>query len=412
MLRGRNQESNSTPSDSAMSFVPRASSRMHAVQSPVIPIVGELVRSTPGAISLGQGVVHYGPPPAALAAANSFGASLQDHKYHAVDGIPDLVKLIAEKVALENGANLADRSIVVSAGGNMAFFNAALAIADVGDEIVLPRPYYFNHEMAIVMLGCRPVLVPTTEDYQLNIDAIESAITPRTRAVVTISPNNPSGAVYSRAALTAVNEICRNRGIYHISDEAYEYFTYDGTEHFSPGSLPDSQDYTISLYSFSKAYGFASWRVGYAVIPNHLLTAVKKEQDTILICPPVISQIAACAALRAGSQYCRGQIAAFERVRSAIRQELAAIQSYCQVQPTAGALYYLLKIDTPLDDMAVVTRLVKEFGVAVLPGSTFGIESGCTLRLSFGGLDADGVALGVTRLVRGLQAIVGKQSCK
>src|SRR5207253_108726 len=114
------------------------------------------------------------------------------------------------------------RSVVVTAGGNMAFFNALLAIADAGDEIVLPTPYYFNHEMAIVMLGCRPVLVPTTDDYQLDVDAIAAAITGRTRAIVTISPNNPSGAVYSRDALIAVNRLCRDRGIFHISDEAYE----------------------------------------------------------------------------------------------------------------------------------------------------------------------------------------------
>jgi aspartate/methionine/tyrosine aminotransferase len=290
----------------------------------------------------------------------------------------------------------------------MAFFNTFLAIAYSGDEIILPTPYYFNHEMAIVMLGCRPILVPTTDDYQLDLNALGRAITPRTRAIVTVSPNNPSGAVYPRTALVAVNRLCRERGIYHISDEAYEYFTYDGAEHFSPGSIPQSQEYTVSLYSFSKAYGFASWRVGYAVMPEHLLVATKKEQDTILICPPVISQVAACAALQTGSEYCRQRIAGFTQVRSTIRRELATIESFCYVPPTAGALYYLLKVDTKLDDMTIVTRLVKEFGVAVLPGSTFGITTGCTLRLSFGALEAESVALGVGRLVRGLRAIVGK----
>jgi aspartate/methionine/tyrosine aminotransferase len=395
-----------------MSFAPRRAARMQAVQTPVIPLVGDLVRSTPGAISLGQGVVHYGPPPETLEAAQKFGADPHDHKYKAVEGIPELVGLIAEKLARENGTELAGRSVVVSAGGNMAFFNAVLAIADAGDEIILPTPYYFNHEMAIVMLGCRPMLVPTTDDYQLDLDALAAAITPRTRAMVTVSPNNPSGAVYPRAALAAVNRLCRERGIYHISDEAYEYFTYDGAEHFSPGSLTESQEYTISLYSFSKAYGFASWRIGYAVMPDHLLTATKKAQDTILICPPVISQVAACAALRAGSEYCRRRIAGFAQVRSIIRQELATIESFCHVPPTAGALYYLLKVGTKLDEMTVVTRLVKEFGVAVLPGGTFGIDTGCTLRLSFGALDAESVTEGAHRLVRGLKAIVGKSTCK
>ena len=135
----------------------------------------------------------------------------------------------------------------------------------------------------------------------------EAAITPRTRAIVTISPNNPSGAVYPKATLAAVNALCSERGIYHISDEAYEYFVYDGAEHFSPASLPGATEHTISLYSFSKAYGFASWRIGYMVIPEALTVAVRKAQDTILICPPVVSQHAALGALAAPADYRRAE---------------------------------------------------------------------------------------------------------
>jgi aspartate/methionine/tyrosine aminotransferase len=386
---------------------PPISARMQAVQTPVIPVVGDLVRATPGAISLGQGVVHYGPPPEALEAARTFGGDLQDHKYKAVEGIRELQKLIAEKLTAENGIDLRGRSIVVAAGGNMAFFNAILAIADPGDEIILPVPYYFNHEMAIRMLNCTPVLVPTDENYQLDLAAIQAAITPRTRAIVTVSPNNPSGAVYPRAALTAVNELCRERGIYHISDEAYEYFTYDGTEHFSAASLPASREHTISLFSMSKAYGFAGWRIGWGVMPEHLLVDTKKAQDTILICPTVISQVAACAAMRVGHRYCRNHIAGLAEVRKVVVRELQTIESLCHVPKAEGALYFLLNVSTQLDDMAVVTRLVKEFRIAVLPGTTFGIEHSCTLRVAFGALDAQTVTEGIGRLVRGLKTIVG-----
>jgi aspartate/methionine/tyrosine aminotransferase len=381
---------------------------MQKVQTPIIPVVGELVRANPGTISLGQGIVHYGPPAEALAAIREFGADPQDHKYKAVEGTAELVAALSAKLESENGIDLAGRRVVVTAGGNMAFFNSLLAIADAGDEIILQSPYYFNHEMAITMLDCRPVLAETDAEYQLDIAAIERAITPRTRAVVTVSPNNPSGAVYSRAALTAVNELCRQRGIYHISDEAYEYFTYDGAEHFSPASLPGSRAHTISLYSLSKAYGFASWRVGYAVLPEELLVATRKAQDTILICPPVISQVAATAAVRAGGSYCREQIAALAKVRKTVLRELQSLQPLCRVPRAAGALYFLLTLDTPLDDMTVVTRLIQEFGVAVLPGGTFGIDHGCTLRVAYGALDAKTVTEGVGRLVRGLKTIAGK----
>jgi aspartate/methionine/tyrosine aminotransferase len=387
---------------------PKASARMQAVQTPVIPVVGDLVRATPGAISLGQGVVHYGPPPEALAAARKFGGDPQDHKYKTVEGIPELQKLIAEKLAAENGIDPRGRNVVVAAGANMAFFNALLAIADPGDEIILPTPYYFNMEMAIRMLNCTPLLVPTDANYQLDFPAIKAAITPRTRALVTVSPNNPSGAVYPQEKLTAVNVLCRERGIYHISDEAYEYFTYDGAEHFSAASLPKSYEHTISLFSMSKAYGFASWRIGWGVMPEHLLVDTKKAQDTILICPPVISQVAACAALRVGHRYCREKIAGLAEVRKVVRRELQTIESFCHVPKAKGALYFLLNVDTKLDDMTVVTRLVKEFGVAVLPGGTFGIEQGCTLRVAYGALDAETVTEGVGRLVRGLRTILGK----
>ncbi len=383
------------------------SQRMEAVQLPVIAVVGQLVRDHPGCISLGQGVVHYGPPPGVAEAVARLSAEPQTHRYHAVDGIPELHAALAAKLAAENGIAVGGESrLMVTAGGNMAFVNAVLAVADAGDEIVLISPYYFNHEMAVTMLNCRPVIVPCDDDYQLDVDAIRRAIGPRTRAVVTISPNNPSGAVYSPAALTAVNALCRQRGIYHINDEAYEYFVYDGARHFSPGSLPGSGGHTISLYSMSKAYGMAGWRIGYMVIPERLLLAVRKVQDTNLICPPVLSQYAACAALEDGREYCRQRIAELGDVRHLVLQRLQPLRSFCTVSPSTGALYFLLRIDTRLDPMPLIERLVREFGVALIPGTTFGLDHGCNLRLAYGALDKQTVADGIGRLVRGLTEII------
>ena len=277
----------------------RESRRMREVQTPIIPVIAELIRAHPGTVSLGQGVAYYGPPPEALEAVQRFQADPANHKYTLVQGIDPLLEVIRHKLLEENGIALTEtQRIVVTAGGNMAFMNALLAIADPGDQIILQLPYYFNHEMAISMVNCEAVCVPTDARYQLQLDAIRNAITDRTRAIVTISPNNPAGVVYAESDLRAVNALCREAGLYHISDEAYEYFTYDGARHFSPGSIADSSEYTISLYSLSKAYGFASWRIGWMVAPDHLYTAIKKAQDTILICPPVVSQYAAVAAMQ------------------------------------------------------------------------------------------------------------------
>ncbi|MHC4432941.1 MAG: aminotransferase class I/II-fold pyridoxal phosphate-dependent enzyme, partial [Planctomycetota bacterium] len=213
---------------------------MQSVQSPIIPVVGELIRNNPGTISLGQGVAYYGPPPQAVEAIETFLADPENHKYKLVQGIPELLDEIEQKLESQNGISLDGSRIVVTAGANMGFVNAVLAIADPGDEIILQLPYYFNHEMAVAIADCKAVCVPTDDNYQLQPEAISAAITSRTRAVVTISPNNPTGAVYRESDLRQVNEICRRNGIYHIGDEAYEYFTYDGAEHFSPGSIADS----------------------------------------------------------------------------------------------------------------------------------------------------------------------------
>ena len=383
------------------------SKRLQAVQTPMIPIVGEMIRNSPGTISLGQGVVSYPPPPQAIAQITQFLAQPKNHQYHPVQGIPALQEAIATKLLAENGISIGvEHCVVVTAGSNMGFLNAVLAIADPGDEIILQTPYYFNHEMATLMVNCRPVLVNTNENYQLNPDAIRQAITPRTKAIVTVSPNNPTGVVYPKAALKEVNEICREHGIYHITDETYEYFTYDGASHFSAGSVPGN--HTISLFSLSKAYGFASWRIGYMVVPAHLMSAVIKIQDTNLICAAGISQYAALGALQAGKQFCAEKVEAIAQVRQIALQKLTAIPDLCTIPPTQGAFYFFLKVETGLDSLELVKQLIQDHKVAVLPGTTFGM-AGCYLRVAYGALDQETAAAGINRLVQGLQQIIKKR---
>jgi aspartate/methionine/tyrosine aminotransferase len=378
--------------------------RMQAVQAPIIPIVAEWIRKNPGTISLGQGVVSYGPPPSAAAQIARFLGDPQNNKYKPVVGIPELLDLLAAKLRGENGVATGQGSeLVVTAGGNMAFMNAVLAITDPGDEIILQTPYYFNHEMAVTMAGCRPTLVSTDDQYQLQPEAIARAITSKTRAVVTISPNNPTGAVYGEASLREVNRICRERGVYHIHDEAYENFTYDGVKHFSPGSIPDSEAHTISLYSLSKAYGFASWRIGYMAAPRHLLESIRKIQDTILICAPVISQFAAIGALQAGRTYCEEKLQPIIEVRQIVLKALREISDICTVPKADGAFYFLLRLKRQVDPMALTERLIREHRVAVIPGTAFGIEDGCYLRVAYGALEKATTAEGIGRLVEGLK---------
>jgi len=382
-------------------------SRMTAVQSPIISTVGNLILSNPGTISLGLGVVYYNPPPEAIASLSQFLAEPNNHKYQALIGIPPLISAIQTKLKADNHIEINDRNcIVVTAGSNMGFMNVILAITNPGDEIIIQSPYFFNHEMTIMMANCRPVIVATDTDYQLRPDAIVKAITDKTKAIVTISPNNPTGVVYGEAALREVNEICRDRGIYHISDEVYEYFTYNGVKHISPGSFLDSSDYTISLYSLSKAYGLASWRIGYMVIPAHLLSSVEKVQEINLICPPVISQYAALGALQVGKKYCEKYVAALASVRKLVFGSLQKLGGSCTIGSADGGLYFFLKVNTQLESFELVKRLIKEHKVAVLPGTTFGMENGCYLRVAYGALEQETVVEGIERLVQGLSAIL------
>ena len=380
--------------------------RMQAVQTPVIPVVAELIRQHPGTISLGQGVVGYPPPQSALDEIASFLSDPQNHKYKPVHGIAPLLELLASKLKAENRIQIdQSNAIIVTAGGNMAFMNAVLAITDPGDEVILQTPYYFNHEMAVTMAGCRPVLVPTDANFQLQPDRIAEAITPRTRAISTISPNNPTGAVYSEASLREVNRLCRDRGLYHIHDEAYEYFTYGSARHFSPASIPDSAGHTISLFSLSKAYGFASWRIGYMVAPIALFESIRKIQDTILICAPVISQFAAIGALRAGAAFCRDKIAEISSIRELVLGHLKEAADVCTVPAAEGAFYFLARVNTDLTAMQLTERLIADHHVAVIPGTAFGIDRECFVRLAYGSLDRRTANEAIGRFVRGLRAI-------
>jgi aspartate/methionine/tyrosine aminotransferase len=385
----------------------RVTGRMDAIQAPIIAVIGDVIRQHPGTISLGQGVVHYGPPQAALDAARAALPQPGTHEYQDGAGIPELVAAIDAKLRRDNGIDRRNGlRVMVTAGGNMAFVHAILAITQPGDEVILPVPFYFNHEMAIQMADCTAVPVPTDDRYQLNPDAIRRAITPRTRAIVTVTPNNPTGAVFPQEALREVNDLCARHGLFHISDEVYEYFTYGSAKHVSPGAFDGANAHTISMFSLSKAYGFAGWRIGYMAYPERLHQAIAKVQDTVLVCPPVLSQIAAVAAMEAGPAYCRQHLQSFAEVRDIVLSELRALEPLCTVPPADGAFYCFLRVNAAADPFSIAERLIREHRVAVVPGHAFGATNGCYFRIAYGALQKATVAEGMGRLVEGLRQIL------
>ncbi|HEX6973888.1 MAG TPA: pyridoxal phosphate-dependent aminotransferase, partial [Vicinamibacterales bacterium] len=349
---------------------------------------------------------HYGPPAAAIEAARAALADPSIHEYQAVEGIRSLRRALAAKLARENGIDVGESTgLMVTAGANLAFMHAVMATSEPGDEIVLPVPFYFNHEMAIQMAGCRVVPVPTDDRYQPRLDAIRSAITARTRAVVTISPNNPTGAVYGESILRDINALCAERGLYHISDEVYEYFTYEGARHVSPASFDGASAHTIAIYSLSKAYGFAGWRIGYFTYPAHLAAAMLKSQDTLLVCPPIVTQMAALAAVEVGRTYSAPYVEELGEVRRLVLDALASLGALVTVPRPDGAFYCFMKVNRDVDPMALAGRLIREHRVAVMPGTAFGMSDGCYFRVAYGALQKATVTEGIGRLVEGLRTL-------
>ena len=175
----------------------------------------------------------------------------------------------------------------------------------------------------------------------------------------------------------------------------------------SPGSFPGAAAHTISMYSLSKAYGFAGWRIGYMAYPEHLAAAMMKSQDTILVCPTVISQVAAEAALKVGRAYCAPYVAELAGLRHLVLDALASLGPLAEPPAADGAFYCLLKVHTALEPLALAERLIRDHKVAVIPGTAFGLTDGCSFRVAYGALQKDTVAEGIGRLVDGLRAILG-----
>jgi aspartate/methionine/tyrosine aminotransferase len=174
----------------------------------------------------------------------------------------------------------------------------------------------------------------------------------------------------------------------------------------SPGAFDGAEAYTISLFSLSKAYGFAGWRIGYMAYPVALYDAIAKVQDTILVCPPVISQVAAVAAMEVGPSYAHRHLQPLAEIRDIVGAELRSLEPLCTVPPADGAFYCFIRVNADADPMRLTERLIREHRVAVIPGTAFGMTNGCYFRVAYGALQKDTVAEGIGRLVRGLRAIL------
>ena len=301
-------------------------------------------------------------------------------------GHPEL-RALARKLADFNGVEIdPDRQLLVTPGSNQAFMVTMMTILDPGDEVAIASPYYFNHHMAIEL--CRGVVreVPLSEEngFQMTLEDIEGVLTPRTKAVVIISPNNPTGTVYDPEEVVAIARSLTERGIYVITDDAYEVFCYDGTRHVSPRAVVESSELLITLGSLSKTLGMTGWRIGYIAADPSLIRQALKVQDATAICAPIVAQVAAVAALEQMPAYPQRMIGELNERRDLL-QSVVDETSALHWHRTDGALFALVRADAVGGDRRELeSELLERAHVLTVPGSAFGSQWSDFIRISYG----------------------------
>ena len=337
-------------------------------------------------ISFGAGEPHFATPrhikDAAIEAINA-----NFTRYTTVAGIPEVRKAIVERHASDFGSNYAPDEAVFTTGGKLALFNAIQVLVDHGDEVILPVPYWVSFKDIIQYAGGKVIFLKTSEaeNFRITADAIEQAITPRTKAIILNSPSNPAGSVVSPADLERIVRLAHERGIYLLLDECYVYLQYTGAL-VSGGSFTDCKEHIVVLGSLSKTYAMTGWRAGYALGPKPIIAAMSKLQSQSTSSTASFVQKAAVAALNS-SQECVAEMRAdFLKLRDRILGRLAEIPGVTCTKPE-GAFYVYPNVSAYLGKpgaqttMELASRLLHEAHVVTVPGEAFGTTQ--HIRLSY-----------------------------
>lgn len=332
-------------------------------------------------------------------------------KYAPAAGIPPLREALAEKFSKENGINYKPSEIVVSAGAKNLLFLIFLMLLNEGDEVLVPTPYWVSYTEQIKLFGGKPVEVPTEEEkgFSLTLEDIKPFVTDRTKVLILNSPNNPTGAVIEEKELRRIAEFCLDKGIFIISDECYEAFTYDGFKHVSTASLDEEiKNITFTVNAFSKTYSMTGWRVGYVGCPNEEFAKVLTNLNSQSISNvTTFAQYGALEALKnpEARKFVEKMRTTFERRRDLILSKLMEIPDV-KVNTPKGAFYvfpnfrnWVAKFN---DDIEFAAYLLDEAKVAVVPGSAFGYEG--FLRISYCNSDEE-IIEGMERIKKALERL-------
>ena len=329
-----------------------------------------------GGVNLAQGMPNF-PPPKALVDAAHVALDGDFHQYAITWGAPNLRRAIAEKYGRFYGMAVdPERHVTVCCGSTETMLATLLAVLNPGDEVIIFEPFYENYGPGCIISGAEPVWIPLEgPDFTFDPERLRRAVSPRTRAIVFNSPNNPSGKVFSRAELDVIADLCRRHDLLAITDEIYEHIVYDGHEHVPIATLPDMAERTITISGISKSYSVTGWRVGYAVAPPEISDGIRRAHDFVTVGAPAPLQEAAVTALQFPDRY-------YVELRTAYQARRDLLLSYLQragfVCNTPRGAYYILtdvahfmKRAGVDDDTAFAMWLIKECGVATVPGSSF-----------------------------------------
>jgi aspartate aminotransferase len=321
-------------------------------------------------------------------------------KYPPVSGIAPLREAVAQKFKRENGLDYKASQTIVGTGGKQILYNAFVATLNPGDEVIIPAPYWVSYPEMVALNGGTPVIVNTTleGEFKVTPEALEAAITPRTKWVLLNSPSNPSGAAYSRAEIKGLTDVLmRHEHVWILTDDMYEHLVFGGFEFTTPAQVePGLYDRTLTMNGVSKAYCMTGWRIGYAAGPETLIKAMDMVQGQQTSGACTIAQWAALEALNGPQDFLPGFRAAFERRRDLVVSMLNQAKGLACPSPEgafyvypscAGAIGRTAPSGKTIEsDVDFVSELLEAEGVAVVQGSAFGL--GPNFRISYAAADA------------------------
>jgi aspartate/methionine/tyrosine aminotransferase len=329
-----------------------------------------------GGVNLAQGFPNFGPPRELVEAAHR-ALEGDFHQYAITWGARNLRQAVAEKFERFYGPRIdPETQVTVCCGSTEAMLSTLLAVLNPGDEIVIFEPFYENYGPGAIISGARPVYVPLEPpDFSFDPERLAAAFSPRTRAIVFNSPNNPTGKVFTRAELEVIADLCRRHDVLAITDEIYEHIVFDGRAHVPMATLPEMADRTITISGISKSYSVTGWRIGYTISPPDLAVGIRRAHDFVTVGAPAPLQEAAVTALGFPDSYYVHLRESYQARRDLLRPllEKAGFRTF---EPQ-GAYYILTECAHFLerlglaDDTAFALWLVKELGVATVPGSSF-----------------------------------------